>query len=235
MQRFEKVVTRAEEVLSDTIRSGGPLTTLSSLINVFDDQILEVSRKALEDMRSDASKTAAGVRTDDSILPNPLIVTTARVHVNSYHFFGTEPSEHLSGLIELSQLIRQFADQALKMDTNTDWALYASEPYFRHISLLLSILLRMAHSRHLKSWIDMKQGERTFFALVKLLKRRSLQLGDVNAYVATLFSQLWHHDSMFQQEDGTYDSLRVYTRGRGVSQHLALHFQRCASYHDTND
>ncbi|KIW25712.1 uncharacterized protein PV07_08868 [Cladophialophora immunda] len=216
MQKFEKVVARADEVLADTVRSGGPLATLRSLINVFDDQILEVSRKALEDMRSDASMTATGARTDDSVLPNPLIVTTARVHVNAYHFFGADPSEHMSGLVELSHLIRQFAEQASKMDGNSDWAFYASEPYFRHICLLLAMLLRMSHSRHLRLWIDMKQGERTFFALLKLLKRRSLQFGDVNAHVVTLFSQLWHDDSIFRLQDGSQDSLHVHTRGRGA-------------------
>ena len=214
MQRFEKAVARADTMLADTVHSGGTLSTLSSLINVFDDQILEVARNALEDMRSDAAADASGTQADgnDSILPNPLIVTTARVHVNAYHFFGQDPAVKLPALVELFSMIRQFTDQAARMDSISDWALYTSESYFRHFVLMMAMILRMSRSHPLKLWIDLKQAERTYFALVKLLKRRSLQDGDINASLAKVFSQLWHSESDSQGQD----SLQVEACGRGV-------------------
>ena len=216
MQKFEKLLSRADGALADIILTEPSSSTLSTLIKIFDDQILEVSRKALTDIQSDTSGTTAATRQDVSILPNPLIVNLARLHIHSYYFYEAGQSVRLPGLVDLYSLVCQFVDQATEMDRKTDWALYSSESYGRHLAMIAAIILRISHSQQLKSKIDGRQGERAFFAVVKLLKRRSLQIGDVNAQLANVFSQLWHSDYCFKLQDGSYDSLHIRTRGRGV-------------------
>ena len=223
MQKFEKVITRANATLSTLVLTEGSSTTLSSMIKVFDDQVLELSHQALEDMHSSRLELVAATSPDPMYLPNPLIVTMARFHNHTYYFFGTESSIRLSGLVELYDLACQWTDQASENDRISDWALYSSESYFRHINLVACVILRITQSHQLKSRIDVRRGARAYFMRVKLLKRRSLQSWDANSNMANIFSQLWHRNCSFKRPDGSFDSLHVHTRGRGVGPLYPLH------------
>ena len=218
MQKFEKVVTRGHATLSDLILSDNSSTILSSMIKVFDDQVLELSRQALQDIQASRSRMDVAASPDPKYLPNPLIVIMVRFHLHTYHFLGSESPMRLSGLIEVYNLACQWTDQASEHDRQSDWALYSSESYFRHIILVAAVILRITKSTQLKSCIDVHRGERAYFAAIKLLKRRSLQSCDVNSKMANMFSQLWHNACCFKTPDGSSDSLDVRTRGRGVSQ-----------------
>ncbi|KAK5046219.1 hypothetical protein LTR84_008362 [Exophiala bonariae] len=225
MQRFEKLSTRLTITLTelvcatnDGVKCQSDLV-LNGLIQVFDEQILEMSRKALKEMqpeRTSSGDRAASAGSRAQMYPNPLIVGMSRIHLNAYHFFGTDICLHLSYLIELHQLACQWTQQACKMDNDNDWALYSSESYFRHMVLVAVVILRISHSQELKVKVDVAKGELAYFTIVKLLKRRSLQIGDVNAQTAASLSALWNDDYCFRLPDGTQNSLNVRTRGQGV-------------------
>lgn len=214
MQRFDKVVSRAITALSDCCTNS---SIVSSTIKVFDDLIVELAQKALEEITLSRSNTDPPTSPDPKYLPNPLIVTMVRFHLHTFQFFGHELDTHLSGMVELYDLACQWTQQAQEFDRHHDWALYASESWFRHMNLVATVLLRITHSHQLRSCIDLARGERAYFAIVRFLKRRSLQSWDVNAKMGNMFSQLWHNDNCFRRPDGSYDSLFVATRTRGVS------------------
>lgn len=220
MQKFETLCTRATIALSeatwaiDTEPSRRGM--LWSLIKLFDEQILDIGQKARDDISAKTSETVDKSSTGPAMYPNSLITTMSRLYINSYHFFGTDIAMHYAGLIELFHLACGWAEQATTLDQETDWALYSSESYFRHIALAAATILRISHSPQLKSNVDFAAGERAYFAAVRILKRRSLHTGDVNAQMAQLLTELWHNDYCFKNPDGSYDSLNVRTRSRGV-------------------
>lgn len=222
MQKFDRLCTRATIALSDitSVVTSDPCRSaaLNGMIATFDEQIRDISQKALEDLPSKASMATETSTSTPPMYPNSLIAIMSRISINSYHFFGTDPGTHYPKLVELFYLACRWTEQATSLDQATDWALYSSESYSRHILLVAAIILRISHSHQLKSSIEPRAGERAFFAAVKLLKRRSLQSGDVNAQSALQLSELWHNDSCFRRPDGGYDSLEVRIRGRGVSQ-----------------
>lgn len=224
MQKFETLCTRATIALSEATRGietepfrGG---MLCSLIKLFDEQILDIGQKARVDISAKTSETIDKSSTSPAMYPNSLITTMSRVYINSYHFLGTDPAMHYAGLIDLFHLACRWAEQATTLDQATDWALYSSESYFRHIALAATAILRISQSPQLKSKIDSAAGERAYFAAIRILKRRSLHTGDVNAQMAQLLTELWHADDCFKNSDGSYDSLNVRTRSRGVRLYL---------------
>ncbi|KIV97159.1 hypothetical protein PV10_00941 [Exophiala mesophila] len=220
MQKFETLCTRATIALSEATLAVGTEPCrggmLWSLIKLFDEQILDISQKARDDIAAKASENIDKVSTGPAMYPNSMITTMSRVYINSYHFLGTDPALHYAGLVGLFHLACQWAEQATTLDQATDWALYSSESYFRHIALAAAIILRISHSPQFKSTVDFAAGERAYFAAIRILKRRSLHTGDVNAQVAQRLTELWHKDDCFKNSDGSYDSLNVRTRSRGV-------------------
>lgn len=224
MQKFERLCTRATIALSeatcaiDTEPSRGGM--LWSLIKLFEEQILDVGQKALDDISAKASETIEKSSTGPAMYPNSLITNMSRVYINSYHFLGTNLAMRSAGLIDLFHLACRWAEQATTLDQATDWALYSSESYFRHIALAAIAILRISHSPQLKSKVDFAAGERAYFAAIRIVKRRSLHMGDVNAQLAQLLTELWHKDDCFKNSDGSYDSLSVRTRSRGVRIYL---------------
>jgi hypothetical protein len=231
MQRYEKLCTRATITLTELVcaTNGGiecqSDLVLNGLIQMFDEQILEMSRKALKEMQPERASSAdrtASTSSRAQMYPNPLIVGMSRIHINAFRFFGTDVSLHLSYLIELYQLACQWTQQACKMDKDNDWALYSSESYFRHMVLVAVVILRISHSQELKVKIDLDKGELAYFTIVKLLKRRSLQIGDVNAQTAVNLSGFWNDDYCFRLPDGTHNSLNVWIRGQGVRQGYSM-------------
>jgi hypothetical protein len=230
MQEFEKICTRANMALTDLIQSHGldsPKESLHSLIKIFDDQIINISRKAIRDLRSKNIGPTEGLRAGVPLLPNPMIISVTRVHVNAFHFFGTDRFVHFPELINLYHLACHWTDQASDMDEANNWAFYSSESYFRHMLLIATVILRISRNDQLKSSIDLRKGEKAYFTVVRLLKKRSLSTRDVNANTANILSELWNNDYCFRQRDGSNDSLSVPVSGRGVRNHCLLHCFSC--------
>jgi hypothetical protein len=156
------------------------------------------------------------LRPGGSHLPNPMIISICRIYINAFHFFASDVSTHFADLIELYHSACQWAQQICEMDEINDWALYSSESYFRFEVLAATIILRISQCDKLKSNVDLEFGERAYFSIVKLIKKRSLQTRDVNAHTAAVLSELWHNNDCFKLPDGSHDSLKVCFSGRGV-------------------
>lgn len=216
MQKYVKTVARAIISLTDMVAVNSSNHVLSPLIKIWDERILEISQTALDDMHPVTPVPTDGSPGSEIRVPNPLVLAFARVYVKAYHFFGNDPSIQLPALMELNELACRWMEQACAMDQTSAWASYCSESYSRFIALAATIILRIAHSHQLKSKIDLRRCQHLFFAAVKLLRKRSLQSGDINASTATALSELWYSDSCFKRQDGTHDSLHVRVCGKGV-------------------
>lgn len=219
MQEFEKKVTRATNVLTSTILSQSLESrgqSLAVLVGLFDEQIINFGRDVIGNLQCGEPVSSSDSRSGDVHLPNPMIITIVRIHIKSYHFFGTVSETQFLELIDLYNLACRWTQQASDIDRTSDWALYSSESYFRHLLLVAVIILRICRAHRLKSLLDVNNGERGFFALIRLLKKRSLSSADVNTRMANVLSSLWHNHDCFRKADGTDDSLSVTSSARGV-------------------
>jgi hypothetical protein len=142
--------------------------------------------------------------------------TATRLHLGAYYFFSSRSNMNLSGLIEVYCLACSFVEFIQARDRQDNYALYLSEQYYRTLLLAAITILRECRSPELKSTIDCRLGEQAYFAAIQILKKRVLKNNDLNAQMATILSQLWQSQRVFRQQDGSYDSLNVRVRSRGV-------------------
>jgi hypothetical protein len=217
IQEFDKVFTRAnikltELAYSDTLSS--TKETFRDLIKHFDDEILQMSRKAVRNTNPQYSEPA---ELSCFATPLPMIITAFRIHINAFHFLASDITLHVPQFIELYYLACYWTQNASDADETNSWALYSSEPYFRHMFLVATIILRISRSPLLKSKVDLSKGEGAYYALVNMLKKRSLLTDDSNTHMANILSEIWRSDDCFMLPDGSYDSLLIQKSGRGVS------------------
>lgn len=107
-------------------------------------------------------------------------------------------------------------------DRQDDYALYLSEQFYRTLSLAAITILRTCRSPELKFTVDRLLGEQAYFAAIQILKKRFLKNNDLNVQMATILSQLWQSQRVFRQQDGSYDSLNVRIRTRGVRESQSI-------------
>lgn len=140
-----------------------------------------------------------------------------RLHIRAFNFFDGDSPSKLIRLAALYHIACEFVDNVSSRDRISDYAFYVSEQYYRTLSLAATTILRIIRSPELHPNIDQSLGEQCYFAAIRILKKRVLKNNDLNARVATILSQLWQSQRVFQQEDHSIDSLNVRIRSRGVS------------------
>lgn len=98
MQEFEKLCSRAIMTLTDFVHSraqDSPKETLRDLVKLFDQEILNINRKAVRDTEQENSQSEEASRFGMPILPNSMIISILRVHINAFHLFGSDICIHL--------------------------------------------------------------------------------------------------------------------------------------------
>ena len=113
-----------------------------------------------------------------------------------------------------------FIDNITTRDQKDNYALYLSEQYYRTLTLAAMTILRIYRSTELASSIDYIFGEQSYFAAIRIYKKRALKNNDLNAQMAAILSQLWRSQRVFMQQDGSVNSLNVRIRTRGVSHEI---------------
>ena len=119
--------------------------------------------------------------------------------------------------MEVFHIACVFIDSNVTEDRRTDAALYTSEQNYRTLTLAAITILRICRSPEASLSIDQMLGEQSYFAAIQLLRKRILKNNDVNARMSSILSQLWQSRRVFIQDDGSFDSLHVRIRSRGVS------------------
>ncbi|KAJ9499963.1 hypothetical protein H2202_004353 [Exophiala xenobiotica] len=201
IQKVESISSRALTTLMQTKHeednvSGKP-GPLHAIIRLFDEEILKIKRES------------QGLLAD-------IWFNSIRLHLNAFHFFDSKSTISLARLTTLYHIACNFVENITTRDRQDDYALYLSEQYYRTLSLAATSILRVHRSPELSPSIDHLLGERSYFAAIQILKKRSIKNNDLNARVATILVQLWQSQTVFRREDGTTDSLTVRIRSRGA-------------------
>jgi hypothetical protein len=105
---------------------------------------------------------------------------------------------------------------ASRLDKSLSFSDYCNQAQARAISLAAVCILRINRS-HLRSQINLQNGEDMLFEAIRMSKKRSIQNNDLDAKNATILTQLWSSVKVFKFKDGSVDGLRLLLRGRLVS------------------
>jgi hypothetical protein len=219
IQEFDKVFTKASRTLTEWTSSHNPSPikeAFRDLIRHFDEEILRMSRRTMENTNSQCSES---IELSRFVIPLPMIITAFRIRINAFYFFASDITFHIPQLIELYYLACYWTQDASSTDEANNWALYSSESYFRHMILVATIILRISRSPRLKEKVDLRKGEDAYCALVHMLRKRSLSKNDSNVHMADILLQLWRSEDCFKLPDGSDDSLFIENSGHGVRIH----------------
>jgi hypothetical protein len=138
-----------------------------------------------------------------------------RLHIGTFYFYDNdEPARH-SRLIALYNTACSFIDAVASADKSHDYALYTPEFIYRSLNLAACAILRISRS-NLREHVDVVTGERAYFSCINVLKRRMIRNNDLNGRTTGVLTQLWRSPQAFKQKDGSYNSLVVRIRSRGV-------------------
>lgn len=138
-----------------------------------------------------------------------------RLHIGTFYFYDNdEPARH-SRLIALYHTACSFIDAVTSADKRHDYALYTPEFIYRSLNLAACVILRISRS-NLREHVDVFTGERAYFSCINILKRRMIRNNDLNGRTTGVLTQLWRSPQAFKQKDGSYNSLVVRIRSRGV-------------------
>ncbi|EXJ68017.1 uncharacterized protein A1O5_08632 [Cladophialophora psammophila CBS 110553] len=199
MQRLETVMTSSLNTLTSARydgEHGDPANPLTAIIKHFDDEVIKLKKQSHPHLAA-------------------IWFLCTRLHLGAYHFFISRSNSNLTHLIEVYHQACAFVDIVETRDQQDDYALYISEQYYRTLMLGAITILRVCRSTELAANVDLLMGERSYFAAIRILKKRVLRNNDLNAQMATILSQLWQSQRVFRQPGGSLDSLTVRIRSRG--------------------
>ncbi|PYH94483.1 hypothetical protein BO71DRAFT_440989 [Aspergillus ellipticus CBS 707.79] len=193
-QRLQAVLTDGTSTLMREVYPVGN-SSLSTIIDGFDDTIVQIGHEA------------------DSHISS-LLVSGARLHIRSFHFYENDGLLRRARLIGMYDLACSFIEAVASADQATDYALYSSESVYRTLNMAASAILRVTWS-DLRDQVDSTVGERAYFSCIHILKRRMIRNNDLNGRTAGVLTQLWRSPQTFKRKDGSYNSLAVRIRTRG--------------------
>jgi hypothetical protein len=112
-----------------------------------------------------------------------------------------------------------------------DFALDASNYYTRMALLAAFCILRIVRSQ-LREYINLRDAEQSLFKAISLVKRRSMQHGDLDERYATILSQLWSNSNSTNNTNPDGLDLRIRSRLVSVEEDI-LRLFRPTNWHSS--
>ncbi|CAG1979626.1 unnamed protein product [Fusarium graminearum] len=112
-----------------------------------------------------------------------------------------------------NDLSTEVLDVVSRLDATQDFAFYASNSYTRMALLAAFCILRIVRSP-LREQIDLRDAEQSIFKAISFVKRRSIQIGDLDERYGTILSQLWSNSSNSLNMAAPNDGLDLKIRSR---------------------
>lgn len=112
-------------------------------------------------------------------------------------------------------------ETALKLDKSLDFGSHCSHFQARAVVIAAICILRVCRSS-LRAQVDTEVAEEMFLEVVHLSRKLSVDKNDLNAIMATIFTQIWSSTQLFRFKDGSVDGLQLLLRGHLVSQNILL-------------
>ena len=141
-----------------------------------------------------------------------LHLNSGRLYVNSFLFFTANETQALDhdGLVELYAIAYKVI-----MGTKSSYHGKSSCPDYGYRTMLLAafIILKLSRSS-LADRVDLRAGEKAYFATILALRESSLENDDLCARGAMVLAQLWTSTRVFRRPDGVVDGLTLRVRSR---------------------
>ncbi|CEF87405.1 unnamed protein product [Fusarium graminearum] len=142
-----------------------------------------------------------------------LTLCCTRLALSSYYFFVQSHDLKKPGLILNLSIATEVLDVVSRLDATQDFAFYASNSYTRMALLAAFCILRIVRSP-LREQIDLRDAEQSIFKAISFVKRRSIQIGDLDERYGTILSQLWSNSSNSLNMAAHNDGLDLKIRSR---------------------
>ena len=130
-----------------------------------------------------------------------------------------ESTPSISGYLDLYGIAISLVEKFAELDTSGDFAHYATFYHSRALGLAAFVILKLYRSS-VELAIDRARGEHCYFAVIRMYRKRSLEINfnaDLESKLATILTELWSSSMIFRTNDGNVDSLNVRVRSRLVS------------------
>lgn len=145
-----------------------------------------------------------------------LLLECVRLHICVSRLMLEHDPANASGLLNLCQTASRVVDAYSALDTAADFGFYSTFYFSRTLGLAATVLLRMYHSA-LKSSIDAQRVELCYFAAIRLLRKRSTALPNLDSKLAAILTDLWTSSKLFHNGQEKVSSMSVRVRSRLVS------------------
>ena len=163
------------------------------------------------------SATATAVISDRVLIRSVgrFTLGSVRLLIRAFHFFTIANTERIVGILQTYFIACELIEIAVNLDKMSDFGSYATATQMRAVALAAAIILRVLRSS-LSPQVNVEMGEAMFFEAIRLSKRRSVRIDDLDARNAIILTQLWSSTSIFQFKNGSVDGLRLLLRARLV-------------------
>jgi hypothetical protein len=141
-----------------------------------------------------------------------LYLRTAQLHVQSYYLFSSSEEENVVELTGLFDTACSFIADVAQLEDISGLASHC--PYYIFSMLIASAcsILKLSRSPRLQH-LDKQTGTSSYFSVIALCKKISIENNDTPGRSAGILSQLWTASAIFTRSDGeNWWQLRVRTR-----------------------
>lgn len=142
-----------------------------------------------------------------------LYLLSARLQIQSFHFFICSPHIDDASLARLYILTCSMVETAVQLDYAED--LTGSITAYIQCMLVLAALVILRISRcHLRQTLDLGRGKKAYFDNILLHRKMTIQEGDLPSRTTVILMQLWTSKNAFRRPDSSIDSLTLLCRSR---------------------
>lgn len=149
----------------------------------------------------------------NSYLSDYFYLLCGRLQVQCFHFFVSHSEINHATLIKLYTLACSTIDSAMQLDGTQNLSGSATAFVSKMLYLAACTILRITRS-HLNQNLDLARGQRSYFSVILFHRKMSVQQDDIASRSIVILTQLWTSTTVFEQADGTIDSLLLCCRNR---------------------
>ena len=137
----------------------------------------------------------------------------ARLHILSFHLFTPKASMNDARLATLYETACNLIEVTMHLDTMQKFAEFGPMLVSRFSNLAAFVILKIGRS-HVRDALDLTRGQRSYFSVIQIHKKFSVQSDDIYARATLINTQLWTSHKIFKRSNGGVDSLTLRCRSR---------------------
>jgi transcriptional regulatory protein LEU3 len=140
-------------------------------------------------------------------------LTCVRLHILSFHLFAPKSSINNDRLTALYEIACHLVEVTMDLDTIQKFAEFGPVLLSKFSNLAAFMILKIGRS-HIRDTLDLTRGQTSYFSVIQIHKKMSVQSDDIYARASLINTQLWTSNEIFKLSDGVVDSLILRCRSR---------------------